>query len=151
MTPSSGQDIPVNSGLPLLSLATHSQRGILGSLAGPARGPGCTPASREQQPFNQVSAYQWLIVARRQLRAKGRTKSCIPLHLPRLGPTGSTGPTDTASSQAHTPWAQQVFPRQASWLVGREGRKETHSSFLCSSLWAQQALPRSQVKFIHQR
>lgn len=66
MTPSSGQGIAVNSCLPLLSLVTHSQRGILGSPAAPAGDPGRTPASREQQPFNQVSAYQWLIVVMRQ-------------------------------------------------------------------------------------
>lgn len=90
MTPSSGQDTPVNSGLPFLSLATHSQRGILGSPAAPARGPGCTPGSREQQPFNQVSAYQWLIVVTRQRSQQRATwnpaSPCISHAWAPLGP-----------------------------------------------------------------
>lgn len=63
MMPPFGQGTVMNSSLVLLSLATHPQRAILDSPAAPARSLGRTPASRAQPPFNQVSAYQWLIVA----------------------------------------------------------------------------------------
>lgn len=64
--PPFGQGMTMNSSFPLLSPATHSQRAILVSPAAPTRSLGRTPASHEEQPFNQVSAYQWLIVATRQ-------------------------------------------------------------------------------------
>lgn len=133
VTPSSGQDTPVNSGLPFLSLATHSQRGTVGSPAAPARGPGCSPGSREQQPFNQVSAYQWLIVATRQRSQRRATwnpaSPCISHAWAPRGPHGH-------SLQPHSLGTAGVL-NQPSWPVGREGRKETQSSFLCSPLWAQ--------------
>lgn len=64
-TPPSGQGTKTNSGFPLLSQAAHSQRAIPVRPAAPARARG-HPGLRQQQPFNQVSAYQWLIVAMRQ-------------------------------------------------------------------------------------
>lgn len=126
-TYSSGQDTPVNSGLPFLSLATHSQRGIVGSPAAPGRGPGCTPGSREQQPFNQVSAYQWLIVAARQRsqpRATWNPASCCISHAwaplpprggdslqpPSLGTAGVPQPVQLPGGQGGEEGNLQLFP-----------------------------------------
>lgn len=135
----------MNSRLPSSAWAPIPKRGIVGSPAAPARGPGCTPGSREQQPFNEVSAYQWLIVAARQRsqpRATWNPASRCISHA--WAPRGQ--PPATLPGHSRCPPASP-----AAWWAGRGGRKPAalpsalpfgHKRF---SLGA-----KSQVEFIHQ-
>lgn len=79
------------------------------------------------------------------LGVKGPRKSRIPLHLPRRGPAGtSLAPWKQPPAARSLGTAYVPQPVRLAGLRGREGRKETHNSFPCSTLWAQLFLRRSQ-------
>lgn len=121
--PPFGQGMRMDAGSPLLSLVAHWWG------AAPTGSLGRAAASCAQQPFNQVSVYQWLIVVTRQCWSNGPYEILQPPPPPTPGsPRHFTGPLETATSPVlpgHG-WCPPATPAGwAAWQGGEEGRKPT--------------------------